>query len=467
MQDISRIKISAFLVMMLALLLTGFRCTRGVSEEVTKANRPVTLKWWRVFDDEVSVRPIIESYKALHPNVTIQYRKLRFDEYEQELINALAEDRGPDILSVHNTWVQGYEGKLAPLPATVTLPFQEIVGSLKKEVVVTLKTLPTISPRALKEQFVDVVAQDVIRTSKDDKGQPREQIYGLPLALDTLVLYANRDLLNLAQIPEVPKTWTEMQSAVRKLTKLNSDGTIVQSGAALGTSRNVERATDIVALLMMQNNAQMLDISGQAAFHKTPPSLERTGIAPGEQAIVFYTDFAKPQQDVYTWSEQEPNSLEAFLSGRTAMFLGYSYHLPLIRARASRINLAVSKAPQIEGNPEVNFANYWVEGVSKKSSNQHFAWDFIQFAASAKNVGSYLTATGRPTALRSLIASQLEKEYTSVFASEILTAKSWYRGNNAKGAESALSDAIDSILAGGEPRDILNITAQRVNQTLR
>src|SRR3989338_9323429 len=176
-------KILGLTLLLISLSLTGLRCTRGVSQEIAQANRPITLKWWRVFDDETSVRPIIESYKALHPNVTIEYRKLRFEDYEQELINALAEDRGPDILSVHNTWVQGYEGKLAPLPPTITLPFQEISGSLKKEVVVTLKTLPTLSPATLKGQFVDMVAKDVITLGVDGQGQRREQIYGLPLPL--------------------------------------------------------------------------------------------------------------------------------------------------------------------------------------------------------------------------------------------------------------------------------------------
>ena len=131
------------------------------------------------------------------------------------------------------------------------------------------------------------------------------------------------------------------------------------------------------------------------------------------------------------------------------------------------MNLAVSIVPQIEGNPEVNFANYWIETVSRKSVNQNWAWDFIQFAASAQNVGSYLEATGKPTALRALLTGQSEKEAVGIFASQILTAKSWYKGLDAQAAETALLEAIDRTLAGAEPREVLNVAAQRVNQTLR
>ena len=461
------LKIAACLFILTALTLTGFRCTRGVSPEAAQANRPVTLIWWRTLDDETAVRPIIEAYKTRHPNVTIEYRKLRLADYEPELLNALAEDRGPDIMSIHNTWIDGYVSKLTPLPAELTLPFQTIQGTLKKEVVVELQTSPTLSARDLKNNFVDAVTKDVLLKTTPAQGAPVEQIYGLPLSLDTLVLYANRDLLNLAGIPEAPKTWSELQQAVKKLTKLDERGRLIQSGAALGTSRNVENASDILALLMMQNGAVMLDDSGTGAFHKNPTQSSRNTPAPGAQALAFYTDFANPQKESYTWSAEEPNSLTAFVAGRTALFLGYAYHLPLIRARVPRLNHTIAPAPQIDGMPEVNFANYWVEAVSRKSPNQQWAWDFVQFATTQNNVGAYLTATGKPTALRALLNAQRATEDLAAFAGEALTAKSWYHGKNSRAASAAMLDAIDATLNGASPQETLNLTAQRINQTLK
>ena len=263
-----------------------------------------------------------------------------------------------------------------------------------------------------------------------------------------------------------PRTWNELQAATRRLTRLSQDGAIVQSAIGLGEARNVERAADILALLMMQNGAQMLDASG-AAFHKIPAALERRPLPPGEEALIFYTDFANPQKEVYTWSAGQTNSLEAFLAGKTAMFLGYSYHGALIRARGARMNLEISPVPQIEGNPEVNLANYWLEAVARKSKNQDWAWDFVQFAAAAEQVENYLKATGRPTALRALVVSQQDDPKAGVFAAQVLTAKGWYRGSNASAAQEALLQAIEAVQDGDKPRDALRIAAQKVNQTLR
>ncbi len=451
----------------LLLSLTGIQCLRGTPKEVQNAIKPVTLTWWRTFDDEGAVHSIIESYRAVHPNVTIEYRKLRFEDYERELLNALAEDRGPDIVSMHNTWMRAYAPKLVPLPSAITLPYSELKGTIRKEVVTTLRTNPSLSLRALKTDFTDTITDDVVMKSLGPDGRPAEQIYGLPLSLDTLVMYVNRDLLNLAGVATAPRSWAELQAATKKLTRLDTKGHLLQSGAAIGSSRNVERAADIVALLMMQNGAEMMNPQGVAVFDKIPSILGQRQIAPGAEALAFYTDFANPQKETYTYSASEQGSLETFLSGRTAIFFGYSYHLPIIRARAPRLNLTIANMPQIEGNPEVNFANYWVETISKKSPNQNWAWDFIQFATRPQQVAPYLTATKKPTALRVLINSQLEDESIGTFASQLLTAKTWYHGNNATAAEGALLTAIDDVLLGSDPSDALKLAALKVNQTVR
>ena len=77
------------------------------------------------------------------------------------------------------------------------------------------------------------------------------------------------------------------------------------------------------------------------------------------------------------WNNFMPNSLESFMAGKTAFFFGYSYHIPIIKAQAPKLNFEITQVPQI-GNP-VNFANYWTETVSKKSKHVDEAWSFILF----------------------------------------------------------------------------------------
>ncbi|MBP9828203.1 extracellular solute-binding protein [Patescibacteria group bacterium] len=447
------------------LVMVGAGCS-GDSASTANTTKPVTLTYWRVFDDEDAFTEIISSYRVLHPNVKIEYRKLRAEEYEEELLKALAKGEGPDIFSVHNSRVAEFQDLLQPMPASVQISTLEVQGSLRKETVYVPKTVTLYTQKQLEQQFVDVVAEDAVLPYQPDEDTPAtDRIYGLPLSVDTMALYYNQDLLNAAGIAEPPTTWDAFQEAVIKLTKIDANGQVTQSGAALGTSENVERSSDILALLMMQNGTQMTDDRGRVAFQTIPVGTER-GVFPALDATRFYTDFANPAKETYTWNDSFPNSFDAFTRGQTAFFLGYSYHAPLITAANPKLRFEVSAAPQISGGRQVNYANYWIEGVSKNTDASNYAWDFLAYAAKAENVASYLEEAQKPTALRSVINAQLEDDFLGVFASQILLADSWYHGKDALAAEQAFYDLIDAILNGSaEPEDEVESAARIISQT--
>ncbi len=448
-------------MLLIPLALLGAGCG-GSSEAQGLATTPVKLTIWRVFDDDKTFQEIMSGYQALHPNVSFEYRELRVNEYEDDLLHAFASGEGPDIFSVHNTWIGEYESLIQPLPKSLTIPYSETRGTIKKETVYTLKEEPTISQRALKADYVDVVAQDVIRPYKPNaQAQPEDRIFGLSLSVDTLALYYNKNLLNAAGIAEPPQTWTQFQEDVSKLTRISTGEDILQSGAAMGTSRNVERATDIISLLMLQNGVRMVDERGRAIFGQKSDS----GLLAGE-AVRFYTDFGNPLKAVYTWNARQPDSFDAFINGNTGFFLGFSYHNALIRAANSKLNFAIAPVPQIEGGKTVNLANYWVETVAKSSDAGDWAWDFVQFAASKDRVAKYLAAARKPTALRGLINTQIEDETLSIFVGQSLTAQSWYKGKDAQVAEQAFLDLIDAYLSGEDQERALQEAQNKVNQTL-
>jgi len=447
-------------------IFPGLGC-RGGSNAAQQALQPIELTVWRVFDGQDTFDPMIEAYRRIHPNVKINYRKLRFEEYEGELIRALAEDRGPDIFSVHNTWMKGYTDLISPMPDTVKLTYQEMKGTLKKELVVALRTEQTLSLRELTDSFVQVVPEYVVYPATDAAGT-KNRIYGLPLSVDTLALYYNKDILDAAGIPQPPATWEEFQADVVKLTKYNANGGIAQSGAAIGTGSNVERSTDILSLLMMQSGAQMSDARGQARFAETVSGPSGRSL-PSADALRFYTDFANPTKEAYTWDKSFTGSFDAFVAGQTAFFFGYSYHDPLIKARAQKLNIGLAPMPQISEDlrARINYANFWIESVSKKSDNPDWAWDFIQFTAAEENVDSFLSAARKPTALRSLVLKQNEDFDLSVFADQVLSAQAWYNGNDATSAEKAMEKMIDSIVSGTHTiEEALGIAQNEVNQTL-
>ncbi len=454
-------KITILALLMIFILTSGFGCkiSNKATEEATK---PITLTYWRVFDDSDAFDEIIAKYKTLHPSITINYKKLRLEEYESELVNALAEDRGPDVFSIHNTWIKKYQSKLAPMPETITMTYPVTTGTIKKETVYQSQTQKSISIREIKDNFVDAVGRDVILS--DGK------VYGLPLSVDTLAMYYNKDLFNNAGISKVPAYWNrEFLQDVNKLTKQGDKNSLTQSGAALGGSSNINRYSDILAALMMQSGATMMDDSGKVLFN-TSAAYGSSSYSPATDALRFYVDFADPTKESYSWNGSLPNSLDMFISGNLAIMFAYSYDLPTIKAQAPKLNFSIASFPQIEGNPptNINFANYWVEVVSKKSPNADIAWDFVQFITREEQAKTYLEKTKRPTALRSLVETQKNDDEVGVFANQVLTAKSWYQGKNVKAAEDAIAEMINNALlvSSDKLQEVVNTGAAKVQQTI-
>lgn len=454
-------------------VLLGQGCTKGPTQQAKQLSTAKTIEVWGVIDDQDAYADIFKSFHTLYPYATINYKKFRLEEYESSLLNAFAEDRGPDVFMVHNTWISKYQPKIAPQPPIVQVAKQTTTGSIKKEVTLTVVSEKTENPVQLRKDFVDAVAYDAIRTinvTTDPTKKPdnQERVFGLPMSVDTLALYYNKDILNAAGISQPATTWDQFQQQVQKIVSIDDKGNIIRAGAGFGTGSNVERSSDIMALLMLQNRAIMSDVTGYPTFASTPVEIrDQVSEPPSYPAMRFYTDFANPSKNVYTWNAQQPNSMDAFIQGTAGFFLGYSYQLPTIRSQAPKLNLGISQVPQIAGNPSVNYANYWMWTVSKKSKSIDFSWHLVNYMTGEDQAKVYLDLVKRPAARRALIDPQLEDANIGVFASQVLTAKSWYIGVDPATAEQAFIDMADQIVQGLDIQKAIQTAVQKVEQTIK
>ncbi len=406
------------IVLMAVLLLRSFGGLSGSS------SAKATLQFWGVFDPPSYYKDAINAYKKVNPNVTITYREFNnYNDYERQLIDAFASNNGPDIWLMHNTWLPKDSDKIEPLPQ----PGLGLIGKNLKQPLLTLNDF--------NKQFVEVAAHDL--TLKND-------IYALPLYVDTLALYYNRDLFNSAGIVNPPATWDEFNKDVIKLTSLDQKGNIVRSGAAMGTVQNINRSIDILNLLMLQSGVQMTDADNTYATFGNVVGSQNVG----DLALQYYTDFANPTKEVYSWNDQQHYSVDAFVEANTAMMFNYSHQALAIRQKSPRFNFAVSKMPQVANSQgSVNFANYWAATVSKQSTNALEAWKFLVYLSSADGARYYVNASNRPAANRTLIGLQQSGADLSVFANQALTARSWFEIDNTA-IEAIFASMIDDVNYG-------------------
>ncbi len=418
------------------------------------------LEVWGVFDDSDAFQQIIGKYKELNPNVgNVEYRKFAVDTYRQDLLDALAAGNGPDIFFVRNSWTPAFADKTVVAPDGM------------------------IDERTYRNTFVDTVGDDFVT----DDGH----ISGVALSADSLALYYNEDLLSAAGISAPPVTWEAFQDDVRLLTRINSFGEITQSGAALGTAGNINRSTDVLSALFLQNGVLVPRGSSNDL---------RLASSAGVNALSFYTQFANPTVSLYAWNPTMHYSIDAFYEGTAAMMINYSWHYDTIKRKNSKLNFAVAPLPQPTGAQSFNFPNYWglvvaknktapkeTQDVALYSKARIFeAWQFLKYVAFPHSgtvrlqnaltgntkdfttnfdpAEAYLSKTKRPAARRDLIEKQKTDPVLGPFADGNLIARSWKQADP-ESVEKILGDMITSINFGqATVQQALSTAESRINR---
>ncbi|OGN08032.1 MAG: hypothetical protein A2750_00995 [Candidatus Yanofskybacteria bacterium RIFCSPHIGHO2_01_FULL_45_42] len=401
----------------------------GIGKQPAK----VTLQLWGVFDERSAYSKAISDFKKQYPNINVTYTRQTAEDYEQKSLNAFAAGSGPDIWMIHNVWLPKHQDKLRPQPK-----------SLKGY---KLKPITTIQ---FKEQFVDAAFKDLVSGG---------QIYALPLYVDTLALYYNKNLFNSVGITRPPKIWKEVNADVEAVTRLDANGNIIQSAAALGTASNINRSTDILAALMLQSGVQMTNSDNTGAAFAKAVGQQNVG----QIALEYYTDFTNPSKRTYTWNSGMHYSVDAFIEGSTAMMFNYSHQIPVIRQKAQRFDFGVAAFPQLDLTDQTNYASYWAPAVPLASKHPNEAWLFINFLASKDPATNYLVATNRPAARRDLIEAQKTDDELGIFALQALSAKSWYQVDSSA-VEKIFADMINDVnFKRRSVRDALVNAESRVN----
>ena len=120
----------------------------------------VEIVYWGVGLDEAAINPIISDFETKYPEINITYSNQDIKQYGERIVARIANKTGPDVFRFHNTWI--------PMLSTILLPLPE----------------KTITKEDFSNNFYQVTKEDIVRNGA---------IYGVPLEIDTLSLYINKD----------------------------------------------------------------------------------------------------------------------------------------------------------------------------------------------------------------------------------------------------------------------------------
>ncbi len=432
------------LILVIVMLVLGLKNKSDNGNSAQPGSYPsgnFTLTYWKLFDDENDFKPIVEAYKAVHPNATINVVEKNQATYETELVNAIASGAGPDIFEIHNDWLTKHKDKITPSPDSI------------------------FSETSVKENFYKNVSENFVNEAK---------VYAIPYSIETLALLENTDLKakrmqeifesirNLEnfdilnnQLSNEPQTWDDVVAQAKYLTKKRGNW-IDTATIALGTSNNITNSADILSMLMLQNKTKMVsDDKTVPEFNLPIKSSTGQDQYVGTRALNFYASFAQSNKEDYSWNSGMYNNLSAFIKEKLIMTFAYPYEINTILQKNPSLKIKVIKTPQVKGTDESLFyPSYWGETVSRNSKNSYAAWDFIKFISDDNSgiLSQFLNSTKRFSAK---INDKFAPSYPqvgsySLYVEQLENAKSWYKGINPTKVISTFNSMIQKVVTGKE-----------------
>ena len=250
-------------------------------------------------------------------------------------------------------------------------------------------------------------------------------------------------MFNTAGISAPPATWESLEDVSRALTRFDANGDVVRSGITLGSAENINRATDILSLLFLQNGNPIIG----TARGTREPTIAREG----QEVLDFYTNFAKRGNENYSWDFNGLYSIDAFYGGNAAMMINYSHHLKTLREKNPHFRFDVAPMPQVSGSvKDINYANSWgfAVAMSSPSTEKGVAHEFIRWLRQKENMQKYAELFEQPISRRDLMLWQgLTYPQLGVFSRQTLSAVGWYQPDSRR-VGTIFEDMIESVIRG-------------------
>lgn len=370
---------------------------------------------WGTFP-KASVNNLISNINSANSGLQIVYESKDSSTYQQDLVEAFANGNGPDLFIITHDMILRNDNFIYKIPYT-TYPLKKFT-----------------------ETYIEGA----------DLYLDGQNVLGLPLVVDPMVMYYNKDLLTNEGIVYPPKTWDELFTLNGTLTKRNNIGTIYQSMIALGQYNNINNVEDILATLFIQNNNPIIQREqNNSGYISTLSGMNSyTSVASSESIFNFFIGFSNPSNASYSWNRALPNSLDMFTSGKLAFYLGRASEIFNIQSINPNLSFDVTQIPQIKDSPTKRTSGeIYAAVINKKSTNISTAFSVANMLSTGENAKNFSISVSLPSSSKALLSEKpSDNPYLYTFFDSALITRSWTDPDKTK-SNLIFEDLVESILS--------------------
>lgn len=347
--------------------------------------------------------------------LVIKYTEIKPEIFEDRLIEALAAAAAPDMVI---------------LPDNLLIRFKNHIAPFSYEI---------FSERQFKDTFIEggnIFVKD-------------EKVLALPVWVDPMVMYWNKDMFVTNGVARPPVYWDEFLTVAPILTKRNDANDILKSAISFGEFRNVDNAKEIFATLLLQTGNPIIRyISASGIYESSIAGGTELKIPSADTSLRFYTDFANPLKPIYSWNRSLQKSKNAFLAGDLSTYFGFASEAENIRVKNPNLNFDVAPMPQIRtANYKAAYGKVGGIAVLKTSKQQPQSFFVARFFSGAELSKDLAERTKMPPPLTGLLAVKQKNALMQTFYDAALISRTWNDINPVR-SSTIFQTTIEAVISG-------------------
>ena len=385
-----------FIVLALAALaiLSGFE--RGPSTPDGSARFTGEVQIWGVMpgDGMSSVlKSLAEQYES-YQDVT--YRYVPPAEFDERLLNALADGTGPDI---------------------ILMSHENLVDMRRRIVPYSYEIVPL---RDIKDLYIEGAQIFALQ----------DGLYALPIAVDPLVLYWNRDMLATEGFLAPPRTWEELLNVqFNELIQRDFNRIISRGVVAMGETVNVRNSFGVMSMLLTQGGTSGVVETDRGYDIRLQKSAASTN-NPLRSALDFYTRFSQPVNTYYSWNRSLPEDRAAFVGEQLAFYFGYASEARELERLNPNLNFDIAEVPQgATASVRRTYGRFYGLALLRSSDNPNAAYAVMAQLNNIQIAADIAQTSGLAPASRQAIAAGTNDTYGRVAYQSAGISYGWLNPN--------------------------------------
>lgn len=323
----------------------------------------------------------------------VEYRYIDPASFDEEFINALADQAGPDLILVSHERMAKHLNRIQLFPYTA------------------------FPQRDFRNLYVDGAEIFLLP----------QGIFGFPVAVNPIVMYWNRDIFTVNGFLTPPVSWEEVVGdVVPRLTTRDFNRNIIRSGIAMGEYSNIKNAYGILSTLTLQGGSAGVVPEEFVYRIRLDESVSVDRSRPFTNAVTFFTNFNAVPNTLYSWNRSLALDRDVFLREELALYFGYGNEGRELAARNPNLNFDIAEVPQSAvATVKRTYAEFYALAVPKQTKNQSGAYQVLQKFWDPNTTQAFARAVDMAPPHRSALAAGSNDLYGRVYYNAATYARAW------------------------------------------